>query len=123
MSVSLSLKTLLPAGNIMYARGAVDYSILEMDGGALRYRFNFGSGEGVVTLRAAVNDGKWHEVRLERHDNGAKISLDGGDVEEQGSDSTAKITYGTDFGVIFLPFGRPQPFFSQFQTHSRADRA
>ena len=85
MSVSLSLKTLRGAGNIMYARGAVDYSILEMDGGALRYRFNFGSGEGVVTLRAAVNDGKWHEVRLERHDNGAKISLDGGDVEEQGS--------------------------------------
>ena len=36
MSVSLSLKTLLPAGNIMYARGPVDYSILEMDGGALR---------------------------------------------------------------------------------------
>ena len=98
MSVSLSLKTLLPAGNIMYARGAVDYSILEMDGGALRYRFNFGSGEGVVTLRAAVNDGKWHEVRLERHDNGAKISLDGGDVEEQASDSTAQITCGTVFG-------------------------
>ena len=41
-----------------------------------------------MTLRAAVNDGKWHEVRLERHDNGAKISLDGGDVEEQVSDST-----------------------------------
>ena len=46
-----------------------------------------GSGEGVVTLRAAVNDGKWHEVRLERHDNGAKISLDGGDAEEQGGNS------------------------------------
>ena len=36
MSVSLSLKTLGPSGNIMYARGDVDYSILEMDGGALR---------------------------------------------------------------------------------------
>ena len=36
MSVSLGLKTRSPSGNIMYARGDVDYSILEMDGGALR---------------------------------------------------------------------------------------
>ena len=37
----------------------------------------------MVTLDGApVSDGRWHEVRLERHDNGAKISLDGGDAEE-----------------------------------------
>ena len=68
-----------------------------------------------MTLRAAVNDGKWHEVRLERHDNGAKISLDGGDVEEQGSDSTAQITCGTDFRVIFYHLGDHNLFLVNFR--------
>ena len=40
----------------------------------------------MVTLDGApVSDGRWHEVRLERHDNIAKLSLDGGDFEAQGS--------------------------------------
>ena len=57
----------------------------------------------MVTLRAAVNDGKWHEVRLERHDNGAKISLDGGDAEEQGAAPGFNdvLNLGPDPGIYF----------------------
>merc|ERR1719412_754088 len=62
----------------MYSRGLVDYSILEMIGGKLQYRFNFGDGEGLVMLNEKlVNDGEWHDVRLERHGNRAQITVDG----------------------------------------------
>ena len=85
LSVSLAFKTLHATANLMYAEGIVDFSILEIVNGRLRYRFNFGSGEGSVTLdEFLVNDGEWHEVRLERHGNSAKLTLDGR-YEEQGS--------------------------------------
>jgi protocadherin Fat 1/2/3 len=74
LSVSLSLKTRSPSGNIMFARGAVDYSVLEVSGGMLRYRFDFGSGEGSVTLSGVrVDDGEWHEVSREHPVNNRVI--------------------------------------------------
>jgi protocadherin Fat 1/2/3 len=49
------------------------------------YRFNFGSGEGLVTLDSvALDDGEWHEVSVERHGNGAKVVVDR-NLEAQGS--------------------------------------
>lgn len=85
LSLGLSLKTLHGTGNIMYAVGLVDYSVLEIVNGKLRYRFNFGSGEGLVTLSGiAINDGEWHTIKLERHGNSAKISVDD-QFEEQGA--------------------------------------
>ena len=85
LSVSLGIKTLYSTQNIMYAAGKIDYSILEVHQGRLRYRFNFGSGEGSVTMNdVLVNDGKWHEIMLERHGNSARITVDS-KYEEQGS--------------------------------------
>lgn len=46
--------------------------------GAVQYRFELGSGEGVVRVASAqVSDGRWHEIRLERERNTAKITVDG----------------------------------------------
>merc|ERR1719414_713682 len=85
LSVSLGIKTLYSTQTIMYASGRIDYSILEVHNGHLRYRFNFGSGEGTVTVSdVIVNDGKWHEVELKRHGNSATLTVDG-KYEEQGS--------------------------------------
>ena len=78
LSLSLGFKTRYQAATIMYAKGLVDYSILEIVNGKLQYRFNFGSGEGVVTLdERTVSDGAWYAVQLERHGNSAELSLDG----------------------------------------------
>lgn len=78
ISVSIGFKTLYSVATLMYARGLVDYSILEVSDGKLQYRFNFGSGEGLVKLNEKiVNDGEWHEVKLERHGNSAEIAVDG----------------------------------------------
>ena len=78
LSLSLGFKTRYQAATIMHARGLVDYSILEIVNGKLQYRFNFGSGEGLVTLNdRTVSDGAWYAVQLERHGNSAELSLDG----------------------------------------------
>ncbi|XP_065574069.1 fat-like cadherin-related tumor suppressor homolog isoform X5 [Artemia franciscana] len=76
--VSLRLRTVQLTGNIMFLAGRVDYSILEMVNGQVQYRFDCGSGEGLVRVSGTyVNDGKWHEVRLQRHGNKAELFIDG----------------------------------------------
>jgi protocadherin Fat 1/2/3 len=78
MSISIGFKTLYSVATLMYARGLVDFSILEIVDGRMQFRFNFGSGEGLVRLNEkVVNDGEWHIVKLERHGNSAEISVDG----------------------------------------------
>ncbi len=86
LTVGLGLRTLHATGNLLYAVGLVDYSVLEVVNGKLRFRFNFGSGEGAVVLdQVLVNDGEWHQVRLERHGNSARLTLDDGAYEAHGS--------------------------------------
>lgn len=60
----------------MYAAGKVDYNILEIVNGGVQYRFELGSGEGIVRVGDIyVADGHWHEVKLERDRNNAKITI------------------------------------------------
>lgn len=78
LSLSLRIRTMQPTGNVMYAAGRVDYNILEIVNGAVQYRFELGSGEGVVRESSIyVSDGRWHEIRLERDKNSARIVVDG----------------------------------------------
>lgn len=78
LSLSLRVRTLQPTGNLMYAAGKVDYNVLELVNGAVQYRFELGSGEGVVRVSTiSVSDGLWHEIRLERDRNSARITVDG----------------------------------------------
>ncbi|KAJ8918141.1 hypothetical protein NQ315_011598 [Exocentrus adspersus] len=78
LSLSLRIRTLQPTGNLMYAAGKVDYNILEIVNGGVQYRFELGSGEGIVRVSDMyVSDGSWHEIKLERDRNNAKIVIDG----------------------------------------------
>ncbi|XP_060526655.1 fat-like cadherin-related tumor suppressor homolog isoform X2 [Cylas formicarius] len=78
LSLSLRVRTLQPTGNLMYAAGKVDYNILEIVNGGVQYRFELGSGEGIVRVGDVyVSDGSWHEIKLERDRNNAKIIIDG----------------------------------------------
>lgn len=46
--------------------------------GAVQYRFDLGNGEGVVRVSTVyVSDGRWHEIRLERDKNSARLTVDG----------------------------------------------
>ncbi|XP_055537242.1 fat-like cadherin-related tumor suppressor homolog isoform X2 [Wyeomyia smithii] len=77
LMLSLRIRTVQPTGNIMYSAGKVDYNILEIVNGVIQYRFDLGSGEGMVSVTSIfVSDGLWHEVRLEREGNSARVIVD-----------------------------------------------
>ncbi|XP_015819377.1 protocadherin Fat 1a isoform X4 [Nothobranchius furzeri] len=76
MKLSLRLRTFSSHATVMYAKGT-DYSILEVVNGRLQYKFDCGSGPGLVSVHSAqVNDGEWHSVSLEVDGNYAKLVLD-----------------------------------------------
>ncbi|XP_056135970.1 protocadherin Fat 1a [Lampris incognitus] len=76
MKVSLRLRTFSSHATVMYAKGT-DYSILEIVNGRLQYKFDCGSGPGIVSVHSTqVNDGEWHTVSLEVDGNYAKLVLD-----------------------------------------------
>ncbi|XP_021704618.1 fat-like cadherin-related tumor suppressor homolog isoform X2 [Aedes aegypti] len=77
LMLSLRIRTVQPTGNIMFSAGKVDYNILEIVNGVVQYRFDLGSGEGMVSVTSIfVSDGLWHEVRLERESNSARVIVD-----------------------------------------------
>ncbi|KAG5848309.1 hypothetical protein ANANG_G00097130 [Anguilla anguilla] len=76
MKLSLRLRTFSSHATVMYAKGT-DYSILEIVNGRLQYKFDCGSGPGIVSVHSTqVNDGEWHSVTLEVDGNYAKLVLD-----------------------------------------------
>lgn len=51
--------------------------LLQIVNGTVQYRFDLGTGEGVVhIIDAYVSDGRWHEIRLERDGNSARLTVD-----------------------------------------------
>ncbi|XP_035790783.1 fat-like cadherin-related tumor suppressor homolog isoform X2 [Anopheles albimanus] len=83
LMLSLRIRTVQRTGNIMYSAGKVDFNILEIMNGVIQYRFDLGSGEGMVSVTSIfVSDGLWHEVRLEREGNSAKLFVDGKHVAQ-----------------------------------------
>uniref|UniRef100_A0A8C5P6Y2 FAT atypical cadherin 1 n=1 Tax=Leptobrachium leishanense TaxID=445787 RepID=A0A8C5P6Y2_9ANUR len=76
MKLTMKLKTYSAHAVVMYAKGT-DYSILEIHGGNLQYKFDCGSGPGIVSVKSIhVNDGLWHTVTLEVDGNYARLVLD-----------------------------------------------
>ncbi|XP_063314156.1 protocadherin Fat 1 isoform X2 [Pelobates fuscus] len=76
MKLEMKLRTYSAHAIVMYARGT-DYSILEIQGGKLQYKFDCGGGLGVVSVQSIhVNDGLWHTVSLLVDGNYAKLVLD-----------------------------------------------
>ncbi|XP_075052740.1 protocadherin Fat 1 isoform X1 [Mixophyes fleayi] len=76
MKLTMKLRTYSAHAVVMYAR-ETDYSILEIQGGKLQYKFDCGSGPGIVSVQSIhVNDGQWHTVSLEVDGNYARLVLD-----------------------------------------------
>ena len=85
LSIQFNMRTVWSSGVILETSGQVDYARLELEQGKVYFRFNFGTGEGIVMINSiAVNDGHWHQVNIERHGNSAKLLIDN-KYEAQGS--------------------------------------
>lgn len=80
---SLQLRTVQQSGTLLYASGKIDYNVLEIVNGAVRYKFDLGSGEGVVVVSSVyISDGAWHSISLERTLNSAKVTVDNKHVSQ-----------------------------------------
>ncbi|XP_055371961.1 fat-like cadherin-related tumor suppressor homolog [Condylostylus longicornis] len=80
---TLRVRTVQQTGNLMYAAGKIDYNILEIVNGVVQYRFDLGSGEGLISVSSIhVTDGEWHEIKLERERNSARLMVDGKHVAQ-----------------------------------------
>ncbi|XP_065362033.1 fat-like cadherin-related tumor suppressor homolog [Calliphora vicina] len=76
-SFSLNVRTVQQSGTLVYASGPIDYNVIEILNGALQYRFDLGSGEGLVVVSSVnISDGDWHSIKLERILNTAKVVVD-----------------------------------------------
>lgn len=83
LTFTLHIRTIQPSGNLMYAAGKVDYNILEIVNGVVQYRFDLGSGEGLISVASIyVPDGQWHDIKLEREGNSARLMVDGKHVAQ-----------------------------------------
>ncbi|KAF2368089.1 Cadherin [Trinorchestia longiramus] len=79
LQMSLYIKSRQPSGTISYAQGDIDYSLLEVKGGIVQYRWECGSGEGIVRAsNVRVDDNKWHLINLTRDGTVAVLSVDNG---------------------------------------------
>jgi len=105
MVLSLKLRTVHPTGNIMFAAGRIDHTILEIVNGQVQFRFDCGSGEGLVRVSGVtVNDGSWHDIKLERHGSMAELIVDG-THRSQGSAPGVNDVLNLEPGNDYIFFG------------------
>lgn len=89
MNLQIRVRTVQETGTLMYASGKVDFNVLEIVSGVAQYRFDLGSGEGLVRVSSVfISDGQWHEILLERNGNNARIVVDGKHVAQGSAPGT-----------------------------------
>ncbi len=60
--------------------------IFQLEDGFIQYRWDCGSGVGVVRIRdSRVSDGEWHTVKVSRRGRNTKLGLDDAHVAEGSS--------------------------------------
>ncbi|KAM3839038.1 laminin subunit alpha-1 [Vipera latastei] len=82
-SVQLRIRTFASSGLIYYTahQKQVDYSALQLQEGKLRFSFDLGKGQSVVSHEAMISDGKWHTVQTDYAKRKGVIIVDGQETE------------------------------------------
>ncbi|KAK4302799.1 hypothetical protein Pmani_025146 [Petrolisthes manimaculis] len=76
--LSTFMRTKNSVGTLVFAGGDVDYSVLEVAGGHVQYRWDCGSGEGLVRVSTVrVNNDQWHFINLTREGTISTLSVNG----------------------------------------------
>ena len=54
-----------------------NFCLLQMVNGAVQYRFDCGSGQGLVRVDSIrIDDGQWHRITVERRGRTAEVTVD-----------------------------------------------
>ena len=73
-----------------------------MSDGMLQYRFDCGSGPGLVRLDSIrIDDGHWHSVSVDRRGNRAEIEVDGMFTSRSSAPGTNDVL-NLDTNIVFV---------------------
>ncbi|KAH1007306.1 hypothetical protein HUJ04_004561 [Dendroctonus ponderosae] len=77
-TLEFEFKTDQPNGLLLYTDdgGTYDFFEVKLVEGALRLRFNLGSGAQIITVGKELNDAHWHKVQLQRHEERTILTVD-----------------------------------------------
>lgn len=110
LNLVFRIRTIQLTGTLMFSAGKVDFNMLQIVNGVLQYRFDLGSGEGMISVSSIfISDGQWHEIKLDRERNSARIVVDGKHV---GSGNAPGVNGVLNVQSNYLFFGaevRPHP--------------
>lgn len=78
-SLEFEFKTEQPNGLLLYTDdgGTYDFFEIKLVEGALRLRYNLGGGAQIITVGRDLNDGRWHKVHVQRHEDRTYLKVDG----------------------------------------------
>uniref|UniRef100_A0A183V8N1 Cadherin EGF LAG seven-pass G-type receptor 2 n=1 Tax=Toxocara canis TaxID=6265 RepID=A0A183V8N1_TOXCA len=77
LELSFNFRTISPDATMMFAAGNSDFHAIEIERGHAQYRWDCGSGIGVVRVNnARVVDGKWHLLKVSRRSRHIKVTVD-----------------------------------------------
>ncbi|VDK44418.1 unnamed protein product [Anisakis simplex] len=86
---SLNFETYSPDGLLLYVGKDRDFMSVELQDGAVKLSFDFGSGVGkLVSTSNRYNDGKSHSMYVHRVERHAKLQVDNDDITEGESPGT-----------------------------------
>ncbi|CAG9538889.1 unnamed protein product [Cercopithifilaria johnstoni] len=86
LELTIDFKTTSADAVIMHGAGNSDFHIIEIEKRYVQYRWNCGTGPGVVRInQQMVTDGKWHSLKVSRRSRHVKLVLDG--IYEKEGDS------------------------------------
>uniref|UniRef100_A0A915BTY2 Cadherin domain-containing protein n=3 Tax=Parascaris TaxID=6254 RepID=A0A915BTY2_PARUN len=118
LELSFNFRTISPDSTMMYAAGNSDFHAIELERGHVQYRWDCGSGTGIVRVNnARVADGKWHSLKVSRRSRHVRVTVDDTHIAEgdspAGSDVVnlyknamrltfgAQVNYATNGGSSF----------------------
>ena len=75
--VALSLQTYAENGLVFFAGdGNRDFISIEVRDGKVLYQYDLGGGRAALQSDVVVNDGKWHEVMIQRINKTGQLLVD-----------------------------------------------
>uniref|UniRef100_A0A915EQH0 Laminin G domain-containing protein n=1 Tax=Ditylenchus dipsaci TaxID=166011 RepID=A0A915EQH0_9BILA len=104
-AIMLSFFTYSPDGLLFFVGFERDQLVLELIDGRISLSFDLGSGLAkLLSNEGNYNDGKWHNVHINRVERQAKLEIDGKDVTEgESPGSLFEMSVSDSFYVVDCP--------------------
>ncbi|CAI4228047.1 unnamed protein product [Auanema sp. JU1783] len=82
MQFVVELRTVSYNGTVFFGQGSEDYHELLLSNGYLEYRWDCGTGVGIIKSDIQISDGKWHRIRILRNGSHSRLTIDGTEKQE-----------------------------------------